>query len=296
MEIYGNLIINSAYGGMTFSGSLADSLSARIYNNTFYHNYEIAWGHEFRVHTNSATITAFEFRNNIVVPDSSVPNLRCLMDDAGNITNHSNNIYYYPDGGNIIYAAGTWYSAATLNTWEPTALTGDPLLENPSGLPSGFTGAIGVDIKPNSDGLNITADSPARDAGAALDAAYNSSINSVARPQLAGWDIGAYEFLPNLALHGVPGDQMAYLDWTIDVTPPATATWSITYYSATLSSPVTYSGIVSHTRAYTLTGLTNYVPYTVTLSMVDVALPLSDTVMVIPTDRLLYLPTLLEEY
>ena len=44
-------------------------------------------------------------------------------------------------------------------------------------------------------------------------------------------------------------------------------------------------------RAYTLTGLTNYVRYTVTLhAMVDSTAWLSNTARVMPTDRLVYLP------
>ena len=48
-------------------------------------------------------------------------------------------------------------------------------------------------------------------------------------------------------------------------------------------------------RSHTLTGLTNYVWYTVTLNaMVDAAPILTDTVRVMPTDRLLYLPVVLK--
>jgi hypothetical protein len=53
----------------------------------------------------------------------------------------------------------------------------------------------GIDMEPYPNGLNITLDSPAKDYGVSLGSAYNSSINSVARPSDAGWDIGAYEYI-----------------------------------------------------------------------------------------------------
>jgi hypothetical protein len=292
MDIYGNLIAQNRYHGINFSGSLADSLTARVYNNTFYQNYEPEWDSEIRVHANSADISALEIRNNIIYADSDT---RCLIDDEGNITHHSNNVYYRPGGGTLVIADGASYTTSNVGSWEPTALSGDPLLENPSHLPTEFTGAFGVDIKPNSNGLSITADSPARDAGAALGAAYSSSINSATRPQLSGWDIGAYELVPDLSLHGVPGDQAIYLDWIVDVALPAASNWRIAYDGPTgdQSSPIT--SIPSSTHAYTLTGLTNYQIYTVTLSaMLDTTAFLSDTVKVMPTAIFVYLPVVMK--
>jgi hypothetical protein len=289
MDIYGNLIAQNRYHGINFSGSLADSLTARVYNNTFYQNYEPEWDSEIRVQANSADISVLEVRNNIIYADSDT---RCLIDDEGNITNHSNNVYYRPGGDTLVIADGVSYTAGNVGSWEPTALTGDPLLENPSDLPSGFTGALGVDIKPNSDGLNITADSPARDTGASLAMGYNSSINSAARPQLGGWDIGAYEFVPDLDLYGKPGDGSIDLDWRVSVDPPPTSTWRISYYTDTVASTVVVTDSLTYTaRAHTLTGLTNYQWYTVTLNaMVDSTPILTDTVRVMPTDRFVYLP------
>jgi len=53
--------------------------------------------------------------------------------------------------------------------------------------------------------------------------------------------------------------------------------------------PIT--GIISSTRAYSVTGLTNYAWYTVTLNaLLDSSPFLTDTVRVMPTDRLVYLP------
>jgi hypothetical protein len=293
VDIYGNLIANNQYHGINFAGSLADSLAVRVYNNTFYQNYEPEWDSEIRIHDFGADVSVLEIRNNIIYSDSDT---RCLIDDVGNITNHSNNVYYRPGGGTLVIAGGVSYTASDVSSWEPTALADDPLLENPSDLPTGFTGVLGVDIKPNSDGLNITADSPARDAGVALDAAYDSSINSATRPQLSGWDIGAYEFVPDLDLHGAPGDQTIYLNWNVTGPLPPTSTWRIDYASETgtvLLPPVSIPA--STVQSYTLTGLTNYVWYTVTLNaMLDASPILTDAVRVMPTDHFVYLPLVLK--
>jgi hypothetical protein len=294
MDIYGNLIAQNQYHGIKFASSLADSLTARVYNNTFYQNYEPEWDSEIRVEANSADISVLEIRNNIIYADSDT---RCLIDDEGNITNHSNNVYYRPGSDVLVIANGTSYTAGNVNTWEPTALTDDPSLVNSANLPTGFVGAFGVDMQPDSAGLNITADSPARDAGAALAAAYDSSINSATRPQGAGWDIGAYEFVPALDLYGTPGDGSIYLDWQVSVDPLPTSTWQISYYTDTVASTVVVTDSLTYTaRAYTLTGLTNYQWYTVTLNaMVDSTPILTDTVRVMPTNFLVRLPLMMKE-
>jgi hypothetical protein len=61
-------------------------------------------------------------------------------------------------------------------------------------------------------------------------------------------------------------------------------------------SPVTHTGIVSPTRACTITGLTNYEWYTVTLhAMLDSTPILTDTVRVMPADTFVYLPITMQE-
>ncbi|MDY7075301.1 MAG: hypothetical protein SXV54_00110 [Chloroflexota bacterium] len=71
--------------------------------------------------------------------------------------------------------------------------------------------------------------------------------------------------------------------------------WEPAAWTIHLSWAIT--GIVSSTRAYTLTGLTNYVWYTVTLNgMLGSASFLADTVRVKPTDVFVYLPLVLRGY
>jgi hypothetical protein len=108
-------------------------------------------------------------------------------------------------------------------------------------------------------------------------------------------DIGAFEFTPSLSLRGVPGNQKIYLDWEVNTTLPATTTWRIDYYTTTLTAPLTATDPFSITRAHTLTDLTNYQTYTVTLNAMVGATPiLSDTVRVMPTDTFVYLPAVMK--
>ena len=286
--------MKNKYEGIRLALSLSDSLAVKIYNNTFFHNYESEWSHELRIESNSADISVLEVANNIFYAASTT---RLLGDDDGDITAHFNNIYYRPGGGTLVTAGGISYSASDISLWEPTALTGDPLLKDPSDLPSGFTGTYGVDMEPASDGLNITAGSSAKDYGASLGSAYNSSINSVTRPSGLAWDVGAYEFVPSLVLLGTPADQAIHLNWSVNgITMPVTSTWQLGYDGPTGDQPSPISGIISPTRAYTLTGLSNYVWYTVTLNaMLDSTPFLTDTVRVMPTNIFVHLPLVLRE-
>jgi len=109
----------------------------------------------------------------------------------------------------------------------------------------------------------------------------------------SGPDIGAYEFEPALTLHGAPGNASIRLTWEVNVTLPATSTWMIAYQSPG-SAYLPMVGLTNTLRTYTLTGLTNYTWYTVTLhAMLDSTSWLSNTVWVMPTDRLVYLPLIL---
>jgi hypothetical protein len=128
---------------------------------------------------------------------------------------------------------------------------------------------------------HLRTDSPAIDRGMALPG-FNYDKDLVFRPQIAAWDMGPYEAIPELELRGIPGDAAVYLSWTVNVSLPLTTTWTIEYGGP----PV--AGLPEPARSYTLTGLTNYTWYTVTLST-DPPL-LVDSVRVMPTDRQLYLP------
>jgi hypothetical protein len=192
LSIYGNIIINSTYQGIILTDDLTGNLSIKMYNNTLVYNYpDNQWGEQVRILCKDATITALEFTNNLVYTTGPA---RALLDDHEVLTAHTNNLYHKTSGGTLIMAGGTNYTSADVAAWEPTAVTGNPLLFNTSNLPTGFTGTYGIDMKPNSDGLNITDSSPAKDNGSALGDTFNSSINTETRPFGDSWDIGAYEY------------------------------------------------------------------------------------------------------
>ncbi len=102
-------------------------------------------------------------------------------------------------------------------------------------------------------------------------------------------DLGAYEWEPALQLQGTPGDRTISLAWSVNTSLPITTTWTISYSGPGGAEPP-ISGLASTTRAYLLTGLTNYAWYTIKLTSVGTGPVLSDTIQVMPTDRLLYLP------
>jgi hypothetical protein len=102
---------------------------------------------------------------------------------------------------------------------------------------------------------------------------------------------------PELNLHGEPAAEAIHLTWEVEGALPVTTTWQITYDGLAGDQPSPITGIISPTRAYTLTGLTNYTWYTVTLNAMLDSIPfLTDTVRVMPTDWLVYLPLVLKAY
>lgn len=92
-------------------------------------------------------------------------------------------------------------------------------------------------------------------------------------------------------LRGRPADRAISLDWDVYSDLPINSTWQIVYDGTPGSQASPITGISRPTRAYTLTGLTNYTWYTATLSaMVNSTPIMTDTVYVMPTDMSVYLP------
>jgi hypothetical protein len=115
--------------------------------------------------------------------------------------------------------------------------------------------------------------------------------------QGAAPDLGAYEFAPQLELSGAPSNQAIALSWAVNVALPVTSTWQISYAGTPGSEPSPITGLPAETRLYTLSGLANYEPYTVTLNaMLGSAPILTDTVSAMPTDIVLYLPTVVQGF
>jgi hypothetical protein len=148
---------------------------------------------------------------------------------------------------------------------------------------------FGVDpnfVNPASD-FHVPVTAPVVDRGTPL-VEFNYDKDQLFRPQLAGWDMGAYEAAPKVTLAASPADRAAQLRWSINFIWPDAATWQVAY-----SGPVSghIDGLPGSTRAYVLGGLTNYDWYTITLTaMADVTPIVSDTVTVMPTDHIVYLP------
>ena len=129
--------------------------------------------------------------------------------------------------------------------------------------------------------------SPAIDAGDPAHAP-GEDILGRARSLGSGPEIGAVEIAP---LTATVADGQIVLHWRTNHLL-TTHTWRIEYTGPGGSPPSPVTGISSGTRSFTLTGLTNGTPYTVSLTLMDGASPVADygTVTVTPTANFVYLP------
>ncbi len=183
IQIYGNIIYNiGGRMGIMANYNLDNSFNALIYNNVLFDSGII-------ISSYPGSTDTLELKNNIIYSTSDIP----LTDYSGKITSHNNNLYYRVGGGTLVSSSGSSFTTSNLNSYEATALSSNPSFLNTTDLPTGFIGTYGLDLRPNTDGLSLQSGSPAIDTGADLGSIYNSSINSITRPQSSGWDIGAYE-------------------------------------------------------------------------------------------------------
>lgn len=200
--------------------------------------------------------------------------------DNADVTIDYNIISAGDEGGTFVNFKGNWwdYDEFKTNTGCQQHISGnpDPLLNG---------------------AYKLTASSPAKDAGISLSSYFTTDIEDISRPQDLGWDIGAYEFLPDLALRGRGADEAIYLDWTVNITVPVTTTWRIDYYTQT-GSVYTATEPLGTTRSAVLTDhVQNYQWYTVTLHAMDGTTSiLSDTVQVMPSDIAIYLPLVVKGF
>lgn len=152
-------------------------------------------------------------------------------------------------------------------------------------------------VNPASHDYHLQINSPAVDSGLDVSSfGVNSDMDGEARPIGAGYDIGAFEFVPALRLSGSAGDQSIDLHWQLDTVPSGSTTWKIEYSGSTGDQPSPMTGLPANTTSYTLTGLENYELYTITLSAMegDTAV-YTDSITLMPTDQQLHLPFIKKE-
>jgi len=282
-----------------------------VRNNLLYNNhasgislYQIDGGsgsHDNRV-LNNTIIMPDNGRWGINIPDSNPENPASSPSSHNKLFN--NIIYNYDDwrgslvvGPSALSGFESDYNVVmdrfstdggdtrlTLAQWQALGYDQHSIIATPSQL---FMNASAADY-------HLIPGSPAIDKGTSLND-VPADLEGNPRPSGTAHDIGAYEFIPSLELSGAPANRAIRLNWTVNITLPISSTWRITYYSQTVASTVSFSNIVSPTRAYTLTSLTNYFWYTVTLNAMQGTTPfLTDTVRVMPTNIFVYLPLVLK--
>jgi hypothetical protein len=198
---YSNLIFNNSLYGISIQSSLSGSTATiNIYNNTLFSNASNgSFPYEVAFQNTTVTNYTLNFKNNIIYAETGV---LPLYDVAGEITAHSNNIYYRNGGGNLVQSpAGIYKTSANLSTYEATAYSTDPTFTNTTNLPTGFTGTYGINMVPDSNGLSIESGNALKN-GADLGPNFNGAINLSGKGGVSVrqglWDIGAYESVSEL--------------------------------------------------------------------------------------------------
>lgn len=278
-NLYNNIVIGSTSRAFL----LVDMSNVKVYHNTVHASHPGARPYALMIFDG---VSGIDLRNNLIygtLPYNGGANdARCVMDQGvSSFAVRDYNLYHQADSAQPFTGSengvGGWDTfISEWDTWRAQSgfETHSPHPQNPL-----FIAAAQGD-------LHLRADSPAIDAGVRIPG-FNDTYHGAAP------DLGALEFTPSLALRGTPADRMIYLNWSVNAAVPVTATWHIAYYTNTLNV-LTATHPLSTTRAYTLTGLTNYVWYTVTLAArLNATILFSDTVRVMPTDMAVYLPLIL---
>ncbi len=131
-------------------------------------------------------------------------------------------------------------------------------------------------------------------AHARADPAFAPADDILGRPRGGAPALGAYE--KRLSLSGASGPTTIWLTWP-DPQEPNAASLAITY--TTGATALSVAGLPPSTRAYTLSNLSSYALYTITLTARDAAnaiLAQSDPIVLLTTDLRVYLPVILKNW
>jgi hypothetical protein len=168
-----------------------------------------------------------------------------------------------------------------------------------SDVEGGWEGEGNLNADPSfetAEDYHLKEDSPAinaaREEGIAVD------LDGQPRPVGGAPDMGAYERQQLLRLSAWPGDERVYLAWRVAMNDPLLSSFAISYTDGS-DGGSTISGLPTTTLAFTLTGLTNYVWYTVVVEGWDVgeeALMRSNPAVAMPTDHFVYLPVVMDGF
>ncbi len=297
-----NIIYENGSGGG--SGINMDGVTDSIVrNNLLYNNhasgislYQIDGGsgsHDNRV-LNNTIVMAADGRWGINIPNPNDTNNKLFNNIIynshswrGSITLGSPTLPGFESDYNVVmdrFSVDDGDTRLTLAQWRALGYDQHSIIATPSQL---FVNASAADY-------HLTPGSPAIDKGTSL-LDVTTDLEGRPRPSSNAHDIGAYEFQPALKLNGVPANRAIYLNWAANVTLPITSTWRLAYYSQTVASSIVISELANPMRIYSLTDLTNYAWYTVTLNaMLDTTSFLTDTIKLMPTDRFVYLPIIMK--
>jgi hypothetical protein len=252
-------------------------------------------------------ISHITFKNNVFVHGwawglcvEDIPYITALNNDFIDIAYHGIGLSGASHDGivrnNIFYNIETsyWYQ-------DTSSIDGDYNLIYNAQAPTklGAHDQLGVDprfVDPSADDYHLQPTSTAIDAGW-MTPLVSRDFDQFHRPQIKGWDIGAFEYRQPLILSGSPGNQIISLSWQVNITLTASTTWQIDYSPANGGQPSPVTGIANPVRAFILDGLSNYTLYSVTLTAVDHGNPLyTSMVKVMPSDHLVIFPVVVNAY
>lgn len=216
----------------------------------------------------------YQFINNTIV--NTGDNGISIYADEMEMNHIKNNIIVNPGSGVYVYK---------LNNNVPLEMENNLFVETMAEV--GFVDAANNDF-------HLLAASPAVDDGlGASSFGVFTDFDGEPRPYGDAYDIGAFEFVPTLRLSGTPANETINLRWEFNSVLPPGATWRISYNGTTGDEVSPIEGIASATRSYSLTGMTNYETYEITIDAMDGTTVLfTDTIEVMPTDIFVYLPTI----